>query len=88
MDPIATNDTYVIEMRQMAQRLVKEIHPKMTLHDFRITNGPLRTNFIFDVVVPFDCKLKDEEIKEQIDSKLKQQDETYYSVVTLDKNHI
>lgn len=60
----------------------------MTIHDFRMVPGPTHTNLVFDVVVPNGETRKNAELKKEIDSYLEQEDQTYFTVVTFDRNYI
>ena len=73
---------------ELAAKLAAEIDPSITIHDFRITAGPLHTNLIFDVVVPYDVKLSDEEVINRLKEKLRQQDETYTAVIQVDHSYV
>ncbi len=86
MDPIVTDDEAVNSMRIMTARLVKEIDPSWEIHDFRMVVGVSHTNLIFDAVVPYECKMKDNEINEQIEQKIKKElGDSYFVVLTIDK---
>ena len=61
---------------------------KETVHDFRITAGPLHTNLIFDVVVPYDVKLSDEEVKHRLTGMLQEQDPRYNAVIQVDHSYV
>ena len=66
MDPIATDDPEVVRLREQMGEMVRAIEPEMTIHDFRVTRGPMHTNLIFDVVVPHRCPLTDQQIKSAV----------------------
>ena len=83
MDPIALDEA-TTKMRIKIARLVQEIDPDMTIHDFRMTDGPKRTNLIFDVVVPYHFKLSDSELRLLIDQRAKALSPTYYTVIEID----
>lgn len=85
MDPIATGDETVNRTREMVAALVKEIDAAMTIHDFRMTNGPHHRNLIFDVVVPYSVKRTDEEVKSAVIAKVKAADPNYYAVIEIDR---
>ena len=70
MDPIATKDPLTNELKAKVAGLVREIDPDMTIHDFRMTQGPHHQNLIFDVVVPHSCDLSDEEVKSRIAGRM------------------
>lgn len=88
MDPIQIGNPLVDELRELTAELAAEIHPDLTIHDFRITAGPLRTNLIFDVVVPYGAGLSDGEVRQQLTQKLKERDENYYAVIQVDHSYV
>ena len=81
MDPIATNDKRTNELKKITLDIVKSIDKSMDIHDFKITDGPMRTNLIFDVAAPFNLKLSDNEIKELIKARVKAKNKTYFAVI-------
>lgn len=85
MDPIVTNDPRLDELRERVKGLVCELDGRMTVHDFRMVKGNTHSNLIFDVVVPFEIKQSDEEIKASIDQKVKIIDESLCTVITVDR---
>lgn len=89
MDPIDTDNEAVSKARNAMSEAIKNIHPAMTLHDFRMTpTAKNRTNLIFDVVVPSRLNLSKEEINEKIGVLAKEINETYCCVVTFDTDYI
>lgn len=86
MDPIVTNDEHVTEMKANMVRIIKGIDTRLSLHDFRMVDGPSHTNLIFDVVAPFDLKLTDEElVKEVFVHTQEKLGERYFTVIKVDK---
>ena len=85
MDPIVTDDERVNDLKEMVLGLVKGIDERMTIHDFRFVEGVTHSNLIFDVVVPFEVKLKDEEIKEEISDRVSKYDPSFFVVMTVDR---
>ncbi len=85
MDPIAVNDEKTNRLKKLVLDIIKPLDERLTIHDFRITDGPLRTNLIFDIVLPFDFKMTDSETTEYITSELKKLNEKYYAVIHVDK---
>lgn len=84
MDPIATDDERVNEMRNQVTALVKGIDSSLTIHDFRMTEGPDHMNLIFDVVAPHRFVLSDEQLVETIQQKVREMGERYYAVLQVD----
>lgn len=58
---------------------------KVTFHDFRIVEGPTHTNLIFDVALPFDFDMTDEEVVNHIELEIRKINPTYYVVIDVDK---
>lgn len=68
MDPVSIDDGKTSRMRAAVAAHLDEICPGMTLHDFRIVDGPTHTNVIFDAVLPNDSKLTEEEAVAQLET--------------------
>ena len=88
MDPIATEDEAVNDLREQVRDLVREVNPDMNIHDFRVTRGPQHTNLIFDVVVPHRSKVSDEEIAWEITRRVQALDPSYYPVFQLERSYV
>lgn len=88
MDPVQIGNPQVEQLRALAVRLAKEIHPKLSIHDFRITSGPLYTNLIFDLVVPYDVSLPPEQVKDTLTQALQEQDASYHAVIHIDRSYV
>lgn len=85
MDPIVTNDELTNNTRIRVATLVQGIDPNMTIHDFRMTAGPLHTNLIFDLVVPFGCPLSDEQVEQHVKRAVETlEGGRFYAVIELD----
>ena len=84
MDPIVTDDEQVNELRAKTAEAVKKIHPLMQIHDFRFVAGATHTNLIFDVVVPFEAKMSDAEVKTAVAERVQEIDPTYCVVLNID----
>ena len=84
MDPIAVGDPRTDALKAQVTELVRRIDPDMTIHDFRMTAGPEHTNLIFDVAVPYHCRLEDGQVQEAIGAAVKALPGNYYTVVSVD----
>jgi len=45
---------------------LKDIDEVITMHDFRMVQGPTHTNLIFDVVIPFGYRSSDETVLKEL----------------------
>lgn len=84
MDPVETDNERVTELREMVRGIIAGIDPRLSFHDFRIVDGPSHTNLIFDLLVPYGLYEKREGLEEEIERKVKAEDERYYAVMTVD----
>ena len=86
LDPTRSNDEKVAELKAKTVNVLYGISPELSLHDFRVVPGPTHTNLIFDVVIPFDLKLKEDEITEKLNSAVSEWDDAkYYVVASFDR---
>lgn len=88
MDPIATDDVRVNAVRAQVAALVQVIDPDITIHDFRMTDGPCHTNLIFDVAVPHRCPLADKEVSSRVSLAVRTLDPNYYPVLQVDRVYL
>ena len=88
MDPIETDNQVVNEVKGKMAAAITQIHNGITLHDFRMVQGPTRTNLIFDIVVPYEVKMTADEVIEAVQKKAFEINENYYVVITVDKAYI
>lgn len=84
MDPIVTDDETVNFARNAMIDKLKGFDENITLHDFRMVKGEKQSNLIFDVVVPADCKLSNEQVKQAISALALDINSTYRCVITID----
>ena len=68
MDPISTDDSKVAKMREELKESVDGLGYGITIHDFRIVDGPTHTNVIFDAVLPNDSPLTEDEAKSALET--------------------
>ncbi len=88
MDPVVVDDDVTNRMKKLTELIVKGIDEQLTMHDFRMVQGPTHTNLIFDVVVPFDFKISDKEVTETIVSHVRDLPGNHFAVVNIDKPYM
>lgn len=84
LDPIVVNDDEINQMKSLTEKLVKEINKEYSIHDFRMTDGGERINFIFDLVIPRDENIDKELIEKTVKEKIHSIDERYYAVLKVE----
>ncbi len=85
MDPITTDDEVTNDLREKVSKLVKTIDEGMSIHDFRCVYGVTHSNLIFDIAVPFEVTMKNEEIKKKVSDLISIIDSTYFAVISVDR---
>lgn len=85
MDPMATNDKAVESLKSSVIVIVKTIDDRLNIHDFRITDGPIRKNIVFDLEVPFDFSTEPDTLLNEIKDKIKSLNEIYFPVIKIDR---
>ncbi len=88
MDPVAYENDDIRTLKNSITELIKSLDPRYTLHDFRVVKGPTHTNLVFDIVVPYDVKLSDADIKQSICSLVSSLEGNYFAVITVDKSYV
>ena len=83
-DPVVTNDSEWNEMRQVTERIINEISPLISMHDFRLVKGANQTKLVFDLAVPYSMKQQYRDIKGKIDETLKEKGKEYTTVIRFD----
>lgn len=85
MDPIEVDNEQVNHCKNKVRAIIKSLDERLHIHDFRLVTGETHTNVIFDLVVPYDCKYTDQQLKNFIDNGLEAEDTDYYTVITFDR---
>lgn len=88
MDPIAVDDEYTLELKEKINTMITEINNQFSIHDFRIVQGETHTNVIFDLVIPFDYTIKNDDIKALVDKKVKSIDNKLNTVIHIEKSYV
>lgn len=87
MDPVCVGDKETEIYKAQVQGYLMAIDERLTLHDFRIVKGPTHTNLIFDVVVPFDFKMGDRQLMQEITRRVQEDNPNFFTVIEVDKQY-
>ena len=85
MDPILVNDPLTDNLHSQIETILTTLDASVKLHDFRVVSGPTHTNIIFDVLIPFEFKMSDEEVVSYLQKRIHDIDDRYYGVIQVDK---
>ena len=84
MDPIEYDNPITNAYFEDLKRILSQINPAITVHDFRTVRGDEHTNLVFDLVIPYGFHLEDEQIKVEIDHHFEKYPNKIYTVITFD----
>lgn len=87
MDPVVC-DERTEALRSRVAELARGIHPRLTIHDFRITPGPLHTNLIFDIVIPYGLSMGDQQVAGTLRKEIEEMEEALYAVIEIDHSYV
>lgn len=87
MDPVV-RDEKTEQLRRQVEGLAQQLGPALTIHDFRITAGPIHTNLLFDVVVPYGFFMTDAQVKKELAGRIRELSEKYYPVIEVDRSFV
>lgn len=89
MDPVENDSPDVMRAKKSLENVLANEKIEYSFHDFRIVKGEERINIIFDMVIPHKFSSADsEELRQIIDSGMKQYDYRYACVINFDKSFI
>jgi cation diffusion facilitator family transporter len=88
LDPIITSDEKTNELKEKIGSIIWDISHEIGMHDFRVVWGKSHTNIIFDITVPHNFRLGEEELVELISNRINEIDSSYYSVIIVDHDYV
>ena len=84
LDPIETDNIQLNQYKTIVSKVLNEIDPELSFHDFRMVVGQTHTNLIFDVIISDKYRDKNQMLIEKIDEQLKLIDNKLETVITFD----
>jgi len=89
MDPIVTEDEFTNKIKERVSEIVYALSSQLSIHDFRMVPGKTHTNLIFDIAVPCDFPLSNDDIRKIIENDLaKSYTIRYFLVIQFDRSFL
>ncbi len=89
MDPIEVDNPLVTRYKSECKRILLSLDKELNLHDFRVVVGKMRTNILFDVVVPFEVKLTAADIVKELETGFKgDEGMEYHFIIDIDRDYV
>lgn len=86
MDPIITDDETVISLKSFLRETMIECNVDLPIHDFRVVLGESHTNLIFDIVIPYEYPLNENDVCSKIAKAVEAKRPNCYCVITVDRS--
>ena len=84
-DPVLTNDAEWNRMRTLTEGWVRQVNPRLSIHDFRMVRSARQTKLVFDLAIPYDMALSAREVQTFIAEQLQKEGRDYQTVIHLDR---
>lgn len=81
MDPIEISNPEIQRLKEKVLNFIKEKNLNYTIHDFRMVFGTGHKNILFDVVVPFEDKIKETELVRLFEDAVNENEDVKINVV-------
>ena len=88
MDPVDTKNPEIVRLKEEIAKALGKFNAGLTFHDLRIVKGVTHTNVLFDVVLPLECHLNQDEVVKEIKKTISNLDKKYRTVIKIDNAYI
>lgn len=88
LDPVDLGNVKRNQYEKAVCDILRQMDERLAMHDFRMVTGPTHTNLVFDILVPYRCSLSVDEIRQRIDTELRQIDPALFAAITFDRDYI
>jgi len=85
IDPVLLNDKLLSDIHDKLKAIIKGINEVLSFHELKVKNKKDKTIISFDLQIPFDFELNNEEIYNLINKKLREINSSYRASITFDK---
>ncbi len=83
-DPVVEGDTEKNEMQEVVREILREIHPRLTMHDFRLVRSAKGKKLSFDLAVPYELMEQRDAFHDKLDTALSARGHDYQTVIRFD----
>lgn len=88
IDPVRPEDEKTRAYREAVTAAVREINPDFSVHDFRVVEGRRHTNLIFEVLVPWHVKERNEEIEKKIYTMMAEKWADVHAIIKIERPYV
>lgn len=87
-DAIQNNNKKVEDLKTRVQNILNELSEKLVIHDFRIAEGNVSTEIMFDCSVPYELGLTKKQIIHHLNKNLTTEGKKYKFSIDIDRNYV
>lgn len=73
MDPICNQDEETEKMKELTKEKLSQLDVTLSLHDFRMIQGPTQKKLVFDILVPYEYKDEDETLLQKLEALVQEE---------------
>ena len=84
-DPVLMDDAEWSRMRDFVEKIVREVDPELSFHDFRLVRGACQTKLVFDLAVPYEKCAGRLALRDRIEEKISKINGEYMTVIRFDE---
>lgn len=88
MDPIDVDSKVVHQLKELIKDIASRIDCNLSIHDLRIVPGLTHTNVLFDLVKPYECKISDSAILQEVSNKVKEKFPNHNCVIKIETPYL
>ena len=88
LDPTVIDCEKTNDLKEIVRKILYDIDPIITFHDFRVVIGDKANNVLFDVVIPPSYKYSERELTDIIKNRVNEAGNgNLYAVVVVDRSY-
>ncbi len=87
MDPVDFSNPRRQRLLELANAALAKFDSEISLHDFRLVDGPTHTNVLFDIVEPFGKSYELSDLRKLLNEEFLVEEGKFFFVITVDKKY-
>jgi cation diffusion facilitator family transporter len=88
MDPLDIHDEEANKLKEEIKAIVNDIDDNLDIHDFRVVRKLSKSTILFDIVVPYNFKLSNDELTNKIEEEFFKNHSDYVFLIHFDNIYV
>ena len=85
MDPVVDDDEETNAAKAKVEEILAEMDENFTFHDFHMIKSSQNSKLLFDLVIPHEYQVKDNEISDEIVEKVHEYNPSYNCIIQVER---